>query len=343
MPLPAIRGGYDRAYALLNSDTVSGRRALAELKEHGFTIVRSIFGKQDCDLAVDKIWEFARGRCPSLKAYDEATWTADNWWCVAKAKNLCQLYGAGWVLCEERLQFRRRLIELGVYAEQPHHVSWDGFTFGRATKRLGQFKQWDHMDQRLRDGKSTGCTWLQGSVALTQVDPINGACFECWPGSHKDDVFIALQNSKELTSPRSSEDYVPISDKGRKWLQEHGFQKQRVAVGLGDALLWDSRLVHQGGYPLTPEGSQCVNPVGTAASRPGRIVAYICLGLREHTPAETLTKRKTAYEEHGEALTLTHAPDVFRPFKRGRFHKESPPLHYPENLPLDIKELHGIT
>jgi hypothetical protein len=66
---------------------------------------------------------------------------------VVRGKNLCHLYGAGWVLWQdgffdlsetveveeskhiaamwhERLQFRKRLVEMDVYADVPHHVSF---------------------------------------------------------------------------------------------------------------------------------------------------------------------------------------------------------------------------
>ncbi|CAE7373827.1 unnamed protein product, partial [Symbiodinium necroappetens] len=151
--------------------------------KQGYAVVRNVFSEAECDAAVDKIWGFVEGRCPSLKAADESTWTAENWGAFARGKCLCQLLGAGWVLWEERLLFRRRLVERGIYADRPHHASWDGFTFGRPVSKLGKRSEWDHTDQVLIGGESTGCTWIQGVVALNALDPEVGAAFECWPGT----------------------------------------------------------------------------------------------------------------------------------------------------------------
>ena len=120
-----VLGGVHRAWKLLNLGTESGRLALHNLTKDGFTVLRNVFDLAQCDLAVDKIWDFAMGRCPGLDPKNEATWTSDNWAQVVRGKNLAQLYGAGWVLWEERLAFRERLVELGVYADAPHHVSWE--------------------------------------------------------------------------------------------------------------------------------------------------------------------------------------------------------------------------
>ncbi|OLP80825.1 hypothetical protein AK812_SmicGene38710 [Symbiodinium microadriaticum] len=188
----------------------------------------------------------------------------------SEAECLCQLLGAGWVLWEERLLFRRRLVERGIYADRPHHASWDGFTFGRPVSKLGKRSEWDHTDQVLIGGESTGCTWIQGVVALNALDPEVGAAFECWPGT-----------------------------------QGKGFRRQRVPVGRGDVILWDSRLVHQ-----APDCRR---------TSVGRAAAYFSLGLREFTPEAVLKKRREAFQAGGVAVTLNHKAEGFEPFKKSRF------------------------
>ena len=120
-----VLGGVHRAWKLFNLSTESGRLALQGLTKDGFTVLRNVFDLAQCDVAVDKIWDFAMGRCPALDPKKEATWTSENWAQVVRGKNLAQLYGAGWVLWEERLAFRERLVQLGIYADAPHHVSWE--------------------------------------------------------------------------------------------------------------------------------------------------------------------------------------------------------------------------
>ncbi|CAE7691442.1 unnamed protein product, partial [Symbiodinium sp. CCMP2456] len=139
-----LLGGRNRALSLFDLGAAAGREALIGLVKQGYTVVRNVFSEAECDAAVDKIWGFAEGRCPSLKAADESTWTAENWGAFARGKCLCQLLGAGWVLWEERLLFRRRLVERGIYADRPHHASWDGFTFGRPVSKLWKRSEWDH-------------------------------------------------------------------------------------------------------------------------------------------------------------------------------------------------------
>ncbi|CAE7346800.1 unnamed protein product [Symbiodinium sp. CCMP2592] len=289
------------------------------LVKQGYTVVRNVFSEAECDAAVDKIWGFAEGRCPSLKAADESTWTAENWGAFARGKCLCQLLGAGWVLWEERLLFRRRLVERGIYADRPHHASWDGFTFGRPVTKLWRRSEWDHTDQVLIGGESTGCTWIQGVVALNALDPEVGAAFECWPGTQDDETFRELQQTAGLCDTPNGP-FRPLLEAGRGWLQGKGFRRQRVPVGRGDVILWDSRLVHQGGAPLTPAGSRSQEPSGSGGRRTsvGRAAAYFSLGLREFTPEAVLKKRREAFQAGGVAVTLNHKAEGFEPFKKSR-------------------------
>ncbi|CAE7793708.1 unnamed protein product, partial [Symbiodinium microadriaticum] len=314
-----LLGGRNRALGLFDLGAEGGREALIGVVKQGYAVVRNVFSEAECDAAVDKIWGFVEGRCPSLKAADESTWTAENWGAFARGKCLCQLLGAGWVLWEERLLFRRRLVERGIYADRPHHASWDGFTFGRPVSKLGKRSEWDHTDQVLIGGESTGCTWIQGVVALNALDPEVGAAFECWPGTQEDETFRELQQTAGLCDTANGA-FRPLLEAGRGWLQGKGFRRQRVPVGRGDVILWDSRLVHQGGAPLTAAGSRSQQPSGSGGRRTsvGRAAAYFSLGLREFTPEAVLKKRREAFQAGGVAVTLNHKAEGFEPFKKSR-------------------------
>jgi len=340
-PEPLL-GGRHRGLALFNLRSEKGREALVGLMKDGFTVLRKVFDAKECDVAVDRIWDFAIGRCPALDPKDESTWNPDNWSAVVRGKNLCHLYGAGWVLWQERLQFRKRLVEMDVYADVPHHVSWDGFHLGRPTPKPWSRTPWDHTDQVLLNGESTGCTWVQGLVALNDMDLSDGPAFECWPGSHQDEIFVELQKTEGLCdSPNGS--FRVLQDAGRGWLQGKGMKRQRVPISQGDVILWDSRLVHQGGVAASARASQAVAPSGQQhRGCYGRMVAYMCLGLAEFTPPSVVEKRRKSYEAKGEAVTLNHKPDAFEAFKKSRYHANSPPMAFPEALPPEALQLHGL-
>ena len=53
-----------------------------------------------------------------------------------------------------------------------------------------------------------------------------------------------------------------LKDAGRGWLLGKGLRQQRVALGAGDVVLWDSRLVHQGGVAQSAEASRAVAAAG---------------------------------------------------------------------------------
>ncbi|CAK9058596.1 unnamed protein product [Durusdinium trenchii] len=339
-----LLGGRHRALALFNLRTEWGREALAGLLKDGFAVLHGVFTPAECDLAVDKIWDFATGRCPNLDPKEETTWSSENWSQVARGKNLCQLHGAGWVLWEERLRFRERLVERGIYADVPHHASWDGFHFGRPSQRLWGKSHWDHTDQVLLNGESTGCTWIQGLVQLNDMDPAEGPAFECWPGSQQDDIFVPLQKTAGLCEATpSGSSFRLLTDAGRGWLQGKGLQRQRVTVGPGDVILWDSRLVHQGGAPASADGSRAKSAGGRRVRGCfGRMVQYVCLGLAEFTSPSVLQKRRKCFESGGDAVTLNHKPDSFEPFRKSRHHPNSPPLPFPVTLPPSARQLHGL-
>ncbi|CAJ1454773.1 unnamed protein product [Effrenium voratum] len=102
--------------------------------------------------------------------------------------------------------------------------------------------------------------------------------------------------------------------------------KPEDTVSLKEAAVWASRAT-------APAGRCC-------RSRTGRLAAYVCLGLAEFTPASVLQKRRRAFEGK-EALTLNHKPDAFEPFKKSRFHANSPAMKLPE-LSEEAKQLHGL-
>eukprot|EP00434_Breviolum_minutum_P022585 symbB.v1.2.019930.t1/scaffold1652.1/size121070/10 len=337
-----LLGGRHRGLALFNLRSEKGREALVGLMKDGFTVLRKVFDATECDLAVDKIWDFAVGRCPALDPKDESTWNNDSWSAVVRGRNLCHLYGAGWVLWQERLRFRERLVEMGVYADVPHHVSWDGFHLGRPTEKPWTRSAWDHTDQVLLNGESTGCTWIQGLVALNDMDLSDGPAFECWPGSHQDAIFMELHKTEGLCeTPNGS--FRVLQDSGRGWLQGKGLKRQRVPISQGDVILWDSRLVHQGGAPASARASRAVAPCGQRhRGCYGRMVSYMCLGLAEFTPPSVMEKRQKSYEAKGDAVTLNHKPDAFEAFKKSRFHANSPPMAFPEDLPPAALQLHGL-
>eukprot|EP00913_Durusdinium_trenchii_P023767 g22321.t1 len=320
-----LLGGRHRALALFNLRTEWGREALAGLLKDGFAVLHGVFTPAECDLAVDKIWDFATGRCPNLDPKEETTWSSENW-------------------SQERLRFRERLVERGIYADVPHHASWDGFHFGRPSQRLWGKSHWDHTDQVLLNGESTGCTWIQGLVQLNDMDPAEGPAFECWPGSQQDDIFVPLQKTAGLCEATpSGSSFRLLTDAGRGWLQGKGLQRQRVTVGPGDVILWDSRLVHQGGAPASADGSRAKSAGGRRVRGCfGRMVQYVCLGLAEFTSPSVLQKRRKCFESGGDAVTLNHKPDSFEPFRKSRHHPNSPPLPFPVTLPPSARQLHGL-
>lgn len=71
-----------------------------------------------------------------------------------------------------------------------------------------------------------------------------------------------------------------LKDAGRGWLLGKGLKRQRVPVAAGDVVLWDSRLVHQGGSAASAEASRAVAAAGQRHRNcHGRMVQRLVLYL----------------------------------------------------------------
>ena len=130
--------------------------------------------------------------------------------------------------------------------------------------------------------QDSGRGWLQGKGLKRQRVPISAM-------PRIELRILPPQTCLQTASnPRGSRDFSSLAVNQNQW-----FAHVCTIWGQGDVILWDSRLVHQGGAPASARASRAVAPCGQRhRGCYGRMVSYMCCLTGSHPP-----RSMSSYEE----------------------------------------------
>eukprot|EP00656_Telonema_subtile_P031406 TRINITY_DN34377_c0_g1_i2.p1 TRINITY_DN34377_c0_g1~~TRINITY_DN34377_c0_g1_i2.p1 ORF type:complete len:269 (+),score=71.57 TRINITY_DN34377_c0_g1_i2:100-906(+) len=185
----------DRLCALFGDNELSAA-VQQHIHEQGYIVLPSVFGAEEMDAELDRMWGFITTINPSIRRYNPSSWHAreggkDPWPCAQR--DMFQLHQAGWVFNDLREQVAARVFE-PLYGTEALHCSKDGFTMQRPARQPLHRSPNDHYDQGCR---FKGLHCIQGSVALTDQGE-NDGCFSVWPRSHTMRDEIIGSNRKDF-------------------------------------------------------------------------------------------------------------------------------------------------
>ncbi|TPX08024.1 uncharacterized protein E0L32_010224 [Thyridium curvatum] len=173
-------------------------------------------------------------------------------------------------------------------------VSFDAINYGFANrKNLPPNTPWPHQDQ---DPDRPGFRCLQGLVNLLPNGPNDGGLIVCRGGHATSEQFHNDIRGTEERIPAWTKEWYGYTDKGMKWLEEHGHEWIKVEAAPGDLIVWDSRTPH---YNVPVKSKQ------------DRMAIYTCFMPVADASQEDLIRKKIAFEIYSLArVGTTHWPNA---------------------------------
>jgi hypothetical protein len=206
--------------------------------------------------------------------------------------------------------------------ESELRVSWDRVCIQRPRDHTQSQRSWLHADQgaQLINNRS-----YQGLVTLVDM-PADGGTLIVVPGSHLHHAEFFAKFPEQVKA--SKDNWVKYTEEQLQWLtEEKGLKPLRLSAKAGQLVLWDSRTVHQGSYPLpkTP-------PIW-------RYVTYVCMkplpkprnAKDGNTLKRALVKKRKAFET-GRVTSHWAVPEPTS--KRTRTGKEQLTWQAPKLFPV---------
>ncbi|RDW87851.1 hypothetical protein BP5796_03545 [Coleophoma crateriformis] len=176
-----------------------------------------------------------------------------------------------------------------IYNDKDLIVSFDAIGFGFPNRTdIAPNKPWPHQDQ---DPDKPGFRCLQGLVNLLPNGPNDGGLIVC-RGAYQLSEQFHREMADEERIPQWTNEWYGFTERGMKWLADHGCEWVKVCAEPGDLLLWDSRAPH---YNLSSTTSQ------------PRFCVYTCYMPVADVSQEELIRKKKAFEDR---VGTTHWPNA---------------------------------
>lgn len=119
--------------------TPFGRQVLNAMDTDGYLVLPNVLTAKECEVEMDRLWDFVTATSPSVRRDDPATWypqyeedgvtlsSQDPWphsgW--AFLSEMCQSYQAGWLFSDLREKLAIRIFE-PMYGTRELHSSKEG-------------------------------------------------------------------------------------------------------------------------------------------------------------------------------------------------------------------------
>ncbi|KAJ5144558.1 hypothetical protein N7448_001950 [Penicillium atrosanguineum] len=176
-----------------------------------------------------------------------------------------------------------------IYDDEDLIVSFDAINFQFPNRTdIAPNKPWPHQDQ---DPEKHGFRCMQGLVNTLPNGPEDGGLIVC-RGGH----LLSEQFHKEMADeeriPAWTPEWYGFTERGQKWLEDHGCTWEKVCAEPGDLLLWDSRTPH---YNLSPKNDQ------------PRFAVYTCFMPVADASQDDLLRKKDAFDRR---VGTTHWPNA---------------------------------
>lgn len=128
-------------------------------------------------------------------------------------------------------------------------------------------------------------------VNLLPNGPNDGGLIVC-PGAHLLSEQFHRDMADEERIPAWTSEWYGYTERGMKWLEDHGCKWEKICAEPGDLLIWDSRTPH---YNLSPKGES------------PRFCIYTCYMPVADATQDDLQRKKEAFEKR---LGTTHWPNA---------------------------------
>ncbi len=302
---PAIKRSF--ASSGLASPPPPSRASMNKaLARDGYCVLRNVLSEDQCVAVETSLWNYMEALSPAIKRDDLATLTPANR--PIHTRGLIQHYNVGFQEASVLVRQWAKPVFAELYGTQELWTSVDGLSLSTKPKRCHYKDQADwnknhwerdpvHVDQTTvtDDGKHS-C--VQGGFAITSQHA-DEHVFLCVPGSH------VMHAELLALGPAKKKLHWEIMNDSQKELMKHeGLEMKRVPLNRGDAVLWDSRVVHSSSPYLQ-----------TAPAGAKRIQVFACMLPVSRVPAakraDQMAKRQKAYDQ---GVVSKHSPDLIRLF-----------------------------
>ncbi|KXL48056.1 hypothetical protein M433DRAFT_549745 [Acidomyces richmondensis BFW] len=271
---------------------------LAELEQHGYTVVPNIIPKNSCQVFIDSAWNWLESFPYDFRRDDRSTWT------------------------EEHLPYE---VKGGLYNR--YLVNHEGFVWNIGTKPgiIKVFEEiWGMHDLIVSFDGMNACQLIpnidqnphifsqselyQAIANLSPNGPDDGGLVVL-PGFHKlhqqhFDYLGGFRPEKDLGIGENGYDFLP---EDAEWYREHGCEEIKICADQGDLILWDSRPIHWN-----------ANPTGKRT----RLVTYVCYCPRDRMSEKDLGKKLDIFRA---MKGTTHWPNInIIPAKRANYARALP-------------------
>lgn len=132
---------------------------------------------------------------------------------------------------------------------------------------------------------------MQGLVNLLPNGADDGGLIVC-RGGHLLSEQFHREMADEERIPAWTPEWYGFTERGMKWLEDHGCKWEKICAEPGDLLLWDSRTPH---YNLSPTKNQ------------PRFAIYTCFMPVADATQEDLLRKKDAFDRR---VGTTHWPNA---------------------------------
>ncbi|KAB8269029.1 hypothetical protein BDV30DRAFT_251775 [Aspergillus minisclerotigenes] len=261
-----------------------------DLARDGFAVVKGAIPRERALKYADEMFSWLENFNLGFDRHDPSSVHKDNL-PVINEKGMCLQYAVTHEKFVWDVRSEPGVVETfeKVYNDKDLIVSFDAVNFGFPNRTdLPANKPWPHQDQ---DPEKPGFRCLQGLVNLLPNGPDDGGLIVC-RGGH----LLSEQFHRELADeeriPAWTPEWYGYTERGMKWLDDHGCKWEKVCAEPGDLLLWDSRTPH---YNLSPKGET------------PRFCIYTCYMPVADTTNDDLVRKKEAFENW---LGTTHWPNA---------------------------------
>ncbi|EED13683.1 conserved hypothetical protein [Talaromyces stipitatus ATCC 10500] len=261
-----------------------------QLNRDGYAVIKGAIPRDRADKYADAFWSYIEDFGLGFKRDDPSTVKRDML-PVINEKGMILNYGVTHEQWVWDIRGEPGVIDAfaKVYADDDLIVSFDVVNVGFANREdLPANKPWPHQDQ---DPSKPGFRCLQGLVNLNPCGPNDGGLIVC-KGGHVLSEQFHREMADEPRIPAWTSEWYGFTDRGMKWLSDHGLKWEKVCAEPGDLIVWDSRTPH---YNVPPTMKQ------------DRLAVYTCYMPVKDVSQEDLIRKKDAFEKR---LGTTHWPNA---------------------------------
>jgi hypothetical protein len=253
---------------------------LKEIRENGYTIIKNIFTKTECNNYIKDIWKFLENLGSGIKKKDKKTWLEHpqgNW--PSNIYGIIKHYQVGHTDFVWDIRQNPRVIRIfeDLWNDEELLVSFDGIGITKpgSLEENNDYKSWFHVDQG--PGK-LGKHCYQSFINLEHTDEEDSS-FMVIEGSHKYHTEM-FENNKYFKDI----DWYKLKDSDLDFIKSKGLVVKKLVIPKGAMVVWDSRTIH---CNIGPEKE----------SKRFRYVVYVCMTPKKLCDQSNLEKRISAFKD----------------------------------------------